>query len=138
VDAADLLRKPLPPFDELLQTQGLTLVRGFIAPAERAEPPAMTPERWPPPAARAMYSTDQYDDHMTIKMTATEAKAKFLALLDQAAAGQEIEISKHGRTVARLVPALGARSLKGVARGIAQTSADDDQLLSMGERWNAS
>ena len=28
------------------------------------------------------------DDHMTIKMTATEAKARILALLDDVAAGQ--------------------------------------------------
>ncbi|MDQ6947669.1 MAG: type II toxin-antitoxin system prevent-host-death family antitoxin, partial [Actinomycetota bacterium] len=38
-------------------------------------------------------------------MTATEAKAKILALLDEVAAGDEAEITKHGRTLARLVPA---------------------------------
>jgi len=38
---------------------------------------------------------------MTTQMTATEVKAKLLALLDAVAAGQEIEITKHGRTVAR-------------------------------------
>ena len=37
-------------------------------------------------------------------MTATQAKAQILALLDDVAAGNEIEITKHGRTVARLVP----------------------------------
>ena len=36
---------------------------------------------------------------MTIKMTATQAKAKILSLLDDVAAGQEVEITKHGRTV---------------------------------------
>ncbi|MBA3286964.1 MAG: type II toxin-antitoxin system prevent-host-death family antitoxin, partial [Acidimicrobiia bacterium] len=40
---------------------------------------------------------------MTIQLTATDAKAQLLALLDQVAAGDEIEITKHGRTVARLV-----------------------------------
>ena len=40
---------------------------------------------------------------MTTQMTATEVKAKLLALLDAVAAGQEIEITKHGRTVARLI-----------------------------------
>lgn len=49
---------------------------------------------------------------MTIKLTATEAKAKILALLDEVAAGQEVEITKHGRTVARLVPARGPHALK--------------------------
>ena len=42
---------------------------------------------------------------MTRQMTATEVKAKILALLEEVAAGDEIEITKHGRTVARLVPA---------------------------------
>ena len=44
---------------------------------------------------------------MTRKMTATEAKARILALLDEVADRDEIEITKHGRTVARLVPATG-------------------------------
>lgn len=69
-------------------------------------------------------------------MTATEAKAKLLGLLDAAAAGEEIEITKHGRTVARLVPPAGARSLKGSFTAVAMTAADDDQLLSTGADWN--
>ena len=44
---------------------------------------------------------------MTRKLTATEAKAKILTLLDEVAAGDEVEITKHGRTVARLVPSRG-------------------------------
>ena len=48
---------------------------------------------------------DRDHDHMTIKVTATEAKARILSLLDEVAAGQEVEITKRGRTVARLVPA---------------------------------
>jgi prevent-host-death family protein len=78
---------------------------------------------------------DRYDDHMTRKVTATEAKAKILALLDDAAAGEEIEITKHGRTVARLVPAAGARSLKGSFEGVAMTAVDDDDLFSTGVVW---
>lgn len=69
-------------------------------------------------------------------MTATDAKATILALLDEAAAGEEIEITKHGRTVARLVPAAGARSLKGSFEGQAMTSAGDDALFSTGADWN--
>ncbi len=33
-------------------------------------------------------------------MTATEVKAKILALLDEVASGDEVEITKHGRVVA--------------------------------------
>lgn len=74
---------------------------------------------------------------MTMKVTASEAKAKLLALLDDAAAGEEIEITKRGRTVARLVPAAGARSLKGSFAGIAMTAAaEDEQLFSTDAPWN--
>jgi prevent-host-death family protein len=72
---------------------------------------------------------------MTRKMTATEAKAKILALLDEAAAGEEIEITKHGRTVARLVPAAGSKSLKGTYEGVAATAAEDDELFTTGVTW---
>ena len=75
---------------------------------------------------------------MTIKVTATEAKAKILGLLDDAAAGEEIEITKHGRTVARLVPAAGARSLKASAEGVAMTAVEEEELFSTGAAWNAS
>jgi prevent-host-death family protein len=40
---------------------------------------------------------------MTRTLTATEVKATILALLDDVAAGDEVEITKHGRVVARLV-----------------------------------
>lgn len=63
---------------------------------------------------------------MTRQVTASEAKAKLLGLLEDAAGGEEIEITKHGRTLARLVPAAGARSLKGSCQGVAITADDDD------------
>ena len=75
---------------------------------------------------------------MAKKVTATEAKAKILRLLDDAAAGEEIEITKHGRTVARLVPAAGARSLKGSFEGVAMTVVDEEQLFSTDASWDAS
>ena len=75
---------------------------------------------------------------MAKQVTATEAKAKILRLLDQAAAGEEVEITKHGRTVARLVPAAGSRSLKGSFEGVAVSAADEEDLFSAGELWNAS
>ncbi len=73
---------------------------------------------------------------MTRKLTATEAKATILALLDEVAAGEEVEITKHGRTVARLVPATGPASLRAVVAGVAATAADDDDLFSTGVGWN--
>jgi prevent-host-death family protein len=70
-------------------------------------------------------------------MTATEVKAKILGLLDEVSAGEEIEITKHGRTVARLVPATGPAALKGIFKGVASSAADDDDLFSTGVDWNA-
>lgn len=75
---------------------------------------------------------------MTRQLTATEAKATLLALLDEVAAGDQIEITKHGHTVARLVPASGARSPKGRLAGVARTACAEEGLFSTGEAWNAS
>jgi prevent-host-death family protein len=69
-------------------------------------------------------------------MTATETKAKILALLDDVAAGDEVQITKHGHVVARLVPAGGPESLKGKLEGVAMSAADDDDLFSTGLVWN--
>jgi prevent-host-death family protein len=69
-------------------------------------------------------------------MTATEVKAKILGLLDEVAAGAEIEITKHGRTVARLVPAAGPHALKAKFAGIAMSVADDEELFTTGATWS--
>lgn len=79
-----------------------------------------------------------YSGHMAIQVTATEAKARILRLLDEAEAGNEVEILRHGRPVARLVPASGASSIEGSFAGIASTAATEEELFSTGERWNAS
>ncbi len=71
-------------------------------------------------------------------MTATEVKATILALLDEVAAGEEVEITKHGRTVARLVPARGPRSLRAKLSGLAMSAVPDDELFSTGEAWEMS
>jgi prevent-host-death family protein len=68
-------------------------------------------------------------------MTATEFKAKALALLDEVSTGEEIEITKHGRTVARLVGARGPRALRGRLAGVAR-SVDDESLFSTEAPWN--
>lgn len=75
---------------------------------------------------------------MIKQVTATDAKATILRLLDEAAAGEEIEITRHGRPVARLVPAAGARSLKGSFEGVAITATEEEEdLFSTGESWSA-
>jgi len=73
---------------------------------------------------------------MTIKVTATEAKAKILSLLDDVAAGQDVEITRHGRTVARIVPATGPHALKDALKGIAMTASKDEDLYSTGVKWH--
>lgn len=75
---------------------------------------------------------------MTRQMTATEAKAALLALLDEVAAGDQIEITKHGHTVARLVPATGPAALKGRLADMARTACEEEELFSTGEAWDAS
>ena len=73
---------------------------------------------------------------MTRQMTATEVKAKLLALLDDVERGEEIEITRHGLTVARLAPAKGPHTLKGRFAGVAMTAANDNELFTTGARWD--
>jgi len=69
-------------------------------------------------------------------VTATAAKASFLRLLDEAAAGEEIEITRHGRPVARLVPPTGGHSLEGLLQGRARTAVDEETLLNTEDMWD--
>lgn len=73
---------------------------------------------------------------MARQMTATQVKAGILALLDDVADGEEIEITKHGRTVARLVPAVGPNALRSSMAGSAMTNAEDGDLFSTGVPWD--
>jgi prevent-host-death family protein len=73
---------------------------------------------------------------MTKKVTATEAKARILALLDEVRAGEEVEITKRGRVVARLVPARGPNALRGALQGVAASAADEEDLFSTGVAWD--
>ena len=82
-----------------------------------------------------MTFSDHYSDHMVRSVTATEAKARILALLDEVEAGEEVEITRHGRLVARLVPARGATALRGRYAGQVTIAADDDALFSTGVAW---
>jgi prevent-host-death family protein len=73
---------------------------------------------------------------MARQLTATEVKNRILALLDEVGDGEVIEITKHGRTIARLVPAHGPPALKGRLTGVAATAADEDELFTTGEAWD--
>lgn len=73
---------------------------------------------------------------MTTQVTATEAKARILALLDEVEAGETVEITRRGRTIARLVPAGGPTALKDLMVGTAWTVDPDDDLFSTGVRWD--
>jgi prevent-host-death family protein len=73
---------------------------------------------------------------MVRQVTATQAKAKLLALLDEIEAGESIDITRHGRLVARLIPARGAHALRGRHAGIVRSNATDEELFSTGEIWD--
>lgn len=70
-------------------------------------------------------------------LTATDAKARILSLLDDVAAGETVEITKHGRVVARLVPATGPHALRSRFATIAVTTVDDEEMFSTGAAWEA-
>jgi prevent-host-death family protein len=74
---------------------------------------------------------------MNRQITATEAKAKFLALLDEIEKGEEIEITRHGKVVARIGPARGPHKLLGMHKGKVKILAKPEELYSTGETWNA-
>jgi prevent-host-death family protein len=74
---------------------------------------------------------------MVTQVTATEAKAKLLALLDAVERGEEIEISRRGKPVARLTPARNHHRLKGMFAGRVWSNATDEELFSTGEKWDA-
>ncbi|HEX6665275.1 MAG TPA: type II toxin-antitoxin system prevent-host-death family antitoxin [Solirubrobacterales bacterium] len=71
------------------------------------------------------------------QVTATEAKANILRLLDEVADGQEIEITRHGRPVARLLPAPGTHFPSGSLAGLASTApgVTDEELFTIDEEW---
>lgn len=59
-----------------------------------------------------------------------------LSLLDDVEGGQEVEITRHGRIVARLVPAAGPYALKGTLAGVAMSASKDEDLFTTGADWN--
>jgi prevent-host-death family protein len=75
---------------------------------------------------------------VTNRLIDTEAQAHLMSLLDGVEAGQEVEITRHGRTVARLVAASASGSLKGSLIGVAMTASEDEQLFTTGVAWSRS
>jgi antitoxin (DNA-binding transcriptional repressor) of toxin-antitoxin stability system len=65
------------------------------------------------------------------------AKATFLSLLDDVEAGEEIRITRRGKTIARLAPARGPHALKNLFAGVTKTADPNDDLLSTGLTWDA-
>ena len=82
-------------------------------------------------------SPDHYSDHMVRQVTATQAKAKLLALLDEVEGGESIEITRRGQLVARIVPVRGASSLRGRFVGVVMRDADDEELFSTRVPWES-
>jgi prevent-host-death family protein len=82
-----------------------------------------------------MVGSDHYSDQMARTVSATEAKAKLLALLDEVESGEEIEITRHGRPVARLVPGRPGYRLKGLFAGQVRQLVSDQELLAPIEGW---
>jgi prevent-host-death family protein len=66
---------------------------------------------------------------MAKRVSATEAKATILALLDEVESGEEIEITRHGRPVARLVPARPGHALRGIFAGQVWQTVSDEELM---------
>jgi len=124
----DLLRRALPPLEVLVARAGMALTSSSIDPTSRV---VLIDD------AIAARGNDHYYDHVVTRMTATDAKARLLALLDRVSSGEEIEITRHGRTVARLVPAAGSSALRGSLSGVATTAADDIDVFSAGFEWEA-
>lgn len=68
-------------------------------------------------------------------MNATETKAKLLSLLDEVESGEEVLVTRHGRVVARIVPAGNGKGLRNMFAGRAWSNVPDEELFSTGEAW---
>ena len=65
-----------------------------------------------------------------MRIAVSEAKAQFAELLRRAEAGEEIELTRYGRSVARLVAAgpTSRKSLIGALKGRVEMAADFEEL----------
>jgi prevent-host-death family protein len=72
---------------------------------------------------------------MVREVTATEAKAKLLAILDDVESGEAVDITRHGRRIARLVPATGGMAVWGLHEGQVEILVSDEELIH-GYEWD--
>lgn len=65
-----------------------------------------------------------------MQVTIAEAKAKFAELIRRAESGEDITLTRHGRPVAHLTPAVEPQraSLVGTLKGRIQVADDFDEL----------
>jgi prevent-host-death family protein len=71
-------------------------------------------------------------------MSASEFKAKCLALLDRVAeTGDRIIVTKHGRSVAVVGPVERAKSKKSLRGSVTFLTDRDEELFSTGIKWEA-
>jgi prevent-host-death family protein len=72
-------------------------------------------------------------------MTVTELRKQLLDVVRRCEAGGEgVEVVRHGRLVARVVPAApGPAGLLGADEGSVRLSDDDEALFSTGADWDA-
>lgn len=82
--------------------------------------------------------SDHYNDHVARQLTATEARTRFHSLIADVSRGEVIEITRRGRVIARMSPARGAPALEGVFKGVARSTAIDDELFCSDELWECS
>lgn len=81
--------------------------------------------------------------HYTVVVTeinVTELRHRLLELIRQVeAGGEEVTVLRHGRRVARIVPATSAPAGQfGIDAGRVRIVDETDDLLSTGETWDAS
>jgi prevent-host-death family protein len=142
VKAPDVFRKPLPPIRDLLSAAGFELFggrvarRGIMSSRQIAGDPVEVWPRSDPSAEDDLPADDHYNDHMTKQMTATDLKAHLLAVLEQVATGEVVEVTKRGRVIARVVPATASYGSRGALRGMATSNAPDAELYSTADTWN--
>ncbi|HEY7621905.1 MAG TPA: type II toxin-antitoxin system prevent-host-death family antitoxin [Solirubrobacteraceae bacterium] len=68
------------------------------------------------------------------RISATQFKAHCLALLDEAAGGEEIVVTKHGRPVARVGP---AEPLEDLTASVTYHVDDDALIEPLDVEWDA-
>ncbi|HEX3511848.1 MAG TPA: type II toxin-antitoxin system Phd/YefM family antitoxin [Solirubrobacteraceae bacterium] len=72
---------------------------------------------------------------MSRTVSASRFKAQCLAMFDEVSAtGEEIVVTKHGRPVARVVPAVEPPTLRGSVRF---NVSDEELLAPLGDEWDS-